>query len=103
MKKLTVYEVRESEEFGDSFSTWHFTKDTANTAFENVKQHLTPKELDKTDILLIGYSVSVPEDYSPTTAEQLTDDLYAGDVISPDYDSMMSHFTENSIVYEEVI
>ena len=103
MKKVKIYEYIYERTNGDCFSEFAFSLDEIRTAVFKDAQTLTGAEKESSTRKIVGYEITLPGDYVlPNTAEQLTKDLFNGDVESENYD-VCCGFTDNSQIFLEEI
>ena len=100
--KKSIFEVVSERKNGDSFSKWFFNEDVADSFAKSELDYLTESERKASELRIIEYKVEVPEDYSET-AEQFVTDLSNGDVESVEYDECLGSFSDSCQVNVKVI
>lgn len=86
MKTIELYVSNYVKQYGDTFNDYFFDKNSCETYLLDHFNHLTKIEIYECYLYMELYKVRVPDDYIALNAESLFDDLYNGDVKSPDYD-----------------
>lgn len=102
MKNITLYTVHSDRIDGDSFSRYFFDEKSALESMANEYAHLTNHERESNDLYVDGYTVRIPDEYQPTTADQLVDDLFNNDVDSPDVEPGFGGFNSKQIFYKTI-
>lgn len=102
MKTITLYTSHADRIDGDSFSRYFFDAESALKSMANEYAHLTADERESNDLYVDGYTVRIPDEYQPTTADQLVNDLFNNDVDSPDVEPGFGGFTSEQIFYKTI-
>ena len=72
------------------------------SAAENILNKLTEKECKNYNITILGYQITIPDDYVFTTIEQLDCDLWKEKIYSPEYDPSFG-YKEKAIIFKNQV
>lgn len=109
MRNVTIYIVEDTTldnagKFIQSDTHCFFDADKARRQFDSrcIRDEMEQHGGRKYSIYMVAHTVRLPDDYEITTAKQLDEDLFSGEVESPDYDSRSQSYSvnENEIVKE---
>lgn len=103
MKTVTIYITTYGIPGADTDSEYFFNEIHAMMAASDKAAHLTEHERKNYTISTEGYSVRLPDEYTITTAAQIVNDLFNGDVESPDFDACTGQFVSKQIFYLETL
>lgn len=109
MKTVTIYIVEDTTYDRSGYlinSDTHcfFDADKARRQFDSryIRDEMEQHGGRKYSVYMAAHTVRLPDDYEITTAKQLDEDLFNGEVESPDYYSRSQSYSvnENEIVKE---
>lgn len=109
MKNVTIYIVEDttldqSGKFIQSDTHYFIDAQKAKRQFDSccIRDEMEKHGGRKYSVYMAAHTVRLPDDYEITTAQQLDEDLFNGEVESPDYDSRSQSYSanENEIVKE---
>ena len=103
MKNITIYITTYGIPAADTDSEYFFSESHAMTAASDKAAHLTEQERKNYTIFTEGYSIRLPDEYTITTASQIINDLFGGDVESPDFDACTGQFISKQSFYQETL
>lgn len=103
MKNINIYITTYGIPGADTDSKYFFDEARALAEASGKAAHLTERERESYTIFTEGYSVRLPDGYTVTTAAQIVNDLFNGDVESPDFDTCTGGFISKQTFYQETL
>ena len=106
MKTVTIYRIENNtfDRYGwfiRSDNHYFFDADKAKQKFDDccVCDEVERHDGRKYAVCMAEHTIRLPDDYEITTADKLDDDMFNGEVESPDYDSRLGLYPNGSIKF----